>query len=73
MFYYSFYLIKELYKSKTEALQKLKQKRFHLNPLMSYQLKYHTTQTHLAHKVLKKNDVKFYYDYILKFYYANVF
>ena len=67
MFYYSFYSIKELYKSKTEALQKLKQKRFHLNLHMSYQLKCHTTQTYLAQKVSKKNDAKFYYDFILRF------
>ena len=39
MFCYSFYSKKKLYKSKIEVLQKLKQKRFHLNPHMSYQLK----------------------------------
>ena len=57
MFYYSFCSVKELYESlhwgiaKTETFQT---ERFHLNPHMSYQLKCHTTQTHLAHKVLKR-------------------
>ena len=58
MFYYTFFSLKALYKSKTEALQKLKPNRFHLNPHMSYQChttqKCHIIQTHLAHKVFYK-------------------
>ena len=47
MFYYSFYSIKELCcKSKAESLQMQKQKTFHLNPHMSYQLKCHTNTSH---------------------------
>ena len=63
MFCYSFYSKKKLYKSKIEVLQKLKQKRFHLNPHMSYQLK-------CLKNVQKKNDARFYYDSILRFYHA---